>query len=129
MLVSIIQSWSLLAFNGPSANVLSGQRGPRAQRHFNGCHDERVKSEHGDPVSSIGKKREGGQDRGEERGVRGGVKATGGRTDGIIGQVCEQRGDGEKQEEEGGKRGGNWAIRSLRFAIGYRSIILKMMMC
>lgn len=60
MLVSIIQSQSLLAFNGPSANVLSGQRGPRAQHHFNGCHDERVKSEHGDPVS-IGKKKKGGQ--------------------------------------------------------------------
>lgn len=56
VLVSIIQSRSLLAFNGPSANVLSGQWGPRAQHHFNGCHDERVKSEHGDPVS-IGKKK------------------------------------------------------------------------
>lgn len=54
----------MLAFNGPSANVLSGQRGPRAQRHFNGCHDERVKCEHGDPVSSIGKNR---VDRAEER--------------------------------------------------------------
>lgn len=46
--------------------MLSGQRGPRAQRNFNGCHDERVKSEHADPVSSIGKKREGGQGKGEE---------------------------------------------------------------
>lgn len=66
MLVSIIQSRSLLAFNGPSANVLSGQRGPRTQRHFNGCHDERGKLEHGDPVSSIGKKKERGHGRGEE---------------------------------------------------------------
>lgn len=57
-----------MAFNGPSANVLSGQRGPRAQRHFNGCNDERVKSEHGDPVSFIGKTREGGQ--GNGKGVR-----------------------------------------------------------
>lgn len=84
----------MLAFNGPSANVLSGQRGPRAQRHFNGCHDESVKSEHGDPVSSIGKKREGGHGRREELGHGNGVKATGGRTDGIIGQVYEQRGVG-----------------------------------
>lgn len=59
----------MLAFNGPSANVLSGQRGPRAQRHFNGCHDERVKSEHGDPVSSIGKTREGVK-AGQRRGLR-----------------------------------------------------------
>lgn len=75
MLVSIIQSQSLLAFNGPSANALSGQRGPRAQRHFNGCHDERVKSEHGDPVSSIGKKEEGGRGRIEERCEKTGVGA------------------------------------------------------
>lgn len=78
MLVSIIQRRSLLAFNGPSANVLSGQRGPRAQRHFNGCHDERVKPEQGYPVSSIGKKREAGQGRGKETGDRVGVRATGG---------------------------------------------------
>lgn len=76
VLLSIIQTRSLLAFNGPSANVLSGQRGPRAQRHFNGCHDERVKSEQGDPVSSIGKETEGGQGRGEKVGGRGGVRAT-----------------------------------------------------
>ncbi len=63
--------------------MLSGQQGPRAQRHFNGCHDERVKCEHGDPVSSIGKKREGGQGRGGGRRQT----ATGGRTDGDVGQV------------------------------------------
>jgi len=84
VLLSIIQSRSLLAFNGPSANVLSGQRGPRAQHHFNGCHDERVKLEHGDPVSSIGKKMQGGKGRGGEWRDRGRVKATGERTDGII---------------------------------------------
>lgn len=78
MLVLIIQGQSLSAFNGPSANVLLGQRGPRAQRHFNGCHDERVKPERGDPVSSIGKNK-GGQSRGEVWGL-----ATGVRTDGII---------------------------------------------
>lgn len=48
---------------------------------------------------------------------RGGVKATEGRTDGFIGQVCEQRGDGKKQEEEGGKRAGNCAIRSLHLPL------------
>lgn len=31
-----------------------GPAGPSAQRHFNGWHDERVESEHGDPLSSIG---------------------------------------------------------------------------
>lgn len=60
VLVSIIQSPSLLAFNGPSANVLSGQRGPRAQRHFNGCHDERVKSEQGGSCI-IHRKEDGGE--------------------------------------------------------------------
>lgn len=76
MLVSIIQSRSLLVFNGPRANVLSGQRGPRAQRHFNGCHDERVKLERGDPVSSKDKKKKkGGQSRRQERGT--GVRSSG----------------------------------------------------
>lgn len=42
------------------------------------------------------------------------MKTTAGRTDGIIGQVCEQKADEEKREEEGEKRGGNWAVRSLR---------------
>lgn len=54
MLVSIIQSGSLLAFNGPSTNVLSGQQGPRVQSHFNGCNDESLKLEHGDRVSLAG---------------------------------------------------------------------------
>lgn len=78
VLVSIIQSRSLLLFNGPRANVLSGQQGPRAQRHFNGCHDERVKLEHGDPVSSKDKKKKkkkGGQSRRQERGT--GVRSSG----------------------------------------------------
>lgn len=57
--------------------MLSGQRGPRAQRHFNGCHDERVKSEHGYPVSSISKKKEREKDRGGKSGDSGRVKATG----------------------------------------------------
>lgn len=61
MLVSIIQSGSLLAFNGPSANVLSGQRGPRVQSYFNGCHDERLKSERGDHVSLAGITKERGR--------------------------------------------------------------------
>lgn len=71
MLVSIIQSGSLLAFNGPSANVLSGQRGPRVQSHFNGCHDERLKSECGDRVSLAGITKERG--RGMERAGEGSV--------------------------------------------------------
>lgn len=79
MLVSIIQSRSLLLFNGPRANVLSGQQGPRAQHHFNGCHDERVKLERGDPVSSKDKKKKkkkkGGQSRRQERGT--GVRSSG----------------------------------------------------
>lgn len=78
MLVSIIQSRSLLLFNGPRANVLSDQQGPRAQRHFNGCHDERVKLEHGDPVSSKDKKKKkkkGEQSRRQERGT--GVRSSG----------------------------------------------------
>lgn len=54
VLVSIIQTGPLLAFNGPSANVLSGHREPRALRHFNGCNDERMKSERGDRVSLAG---------------------------------------------------------------------------
>lgn len=33
--------------------------GPKAQHNFNGCHDERVKSERGDTVSSTGKMEEG----------------------------------------------------------------------
>lgn len=67
MLVSIIQSGSLLAFNGPSANVLSGQQGPRLQNHFNGCNDERLKSEHGDRVllAGITKERMGAGEAGE----------------------------------------------------------------
>lgn len=65
MLVSIIQSGSLLAFNGPSANVLSGQQGPRVQSHFNGCNDERLKSEHGDRVSLAGITKERGAGGGE----------------------------------------------------------------
>lgn len=65
VLVSIIQTGLLLAFNGPSANVLSGQRGPRVQRHFNGCNDERMKSERGDPVSLAGTTQERGRGLGE----------------------------------------------------------------
>lgn len=97
--------------------MLSGQRGPRAQRHFNGCHDERVKSEHGDPVSSTDKeeKKKGGQSRRQGRGDRARklgerVKATEERTDGIFGQVCLQSGDGEKQEVESTRKEGNWLL-------------------
>lgn len=39
------------------------------------------------------------------------------KTDGVIGQVGEQRGDGEKQEEGGVKRRGNWAIRFLHLPL------------
>lgn len=76
MLVSIIQSRPLLAFNGPSANVLSGQRGPGPQRRFNGCNDERVKSERGDPVSFLDEAK-GRQDGG--RGEGAGRQATSGK--------------------------------------------------
>lgn len=72
----------MLAFNGPSANVLSGQRGPRVQSHFNGCNDERLKSEHGDRMSLAGITEERG--RGLGRRVRG---PGGEETDGPAGQV------------------------------------------
>lgn len=48
--------------------MLSGQQGPRSERHFNGCHDERVKLEHGYSVSSIGKKT--GQENSGEKSQR-----------------------------------------------------------
>lgn len=87
----------------------NGGPGPSAQRHFNGCHDERGKLEHGSPVSSIGKKKERGQR--QRRGVR-----TQGRRDGHGGgdrwQVWGQRSGGKKQEEKKGERDGNWAIKS-----------------
>lgn len=72
VLVSIIQTGPLLAFNGPSANVLSGQREPRVPRHFNGCNDERMKSERGDRVSLAGTTQERGQVGRQVRGLEGG---------------------------------------------------------
>lgn len=100
MLVSIIQSGSLLAFNGPSANVLSGQRGPRAPSHVNGCNDERLKSEHEDRVSLAGMTKERGRGLGRQvRGLKGGDRWP--RRAGVrLGD------DGGKQEERGGKEEG-----------------------
>lgn len=72
MSVSIIQSGSLLPFNGPSANVLSGRRGPRVQSHFNGCNDERLKSERRDRVTLAGMKERGRGLGGQVRGLKGG---------------------------------------------------------
>lgn len=77
VLVSIIQTRPLLAFNGPSANVLSGQREPRVLRHFNGCNDERMKLERGDRVSLTG----------EGPGGETGEGSGGEETDGLTGQV------------------------------------------
>lgn len=100
MLVSIIQSGSLLAFNGPSANVLSGQRGPRVQSHFNGCNDERLKSEHGDRVSLAGITKDRGRGLGRRvRGLKGGDRWP--RWAGV-----RPGDDGGKQEERGVKRRG-----------------------
>lgn len=72
VLVSIIQTGPLLEFNGPSANVLSGQREPRVLRHFNGCNDERMKSERRDRVSLAGTTQERGQVGRQVRGLEGG---------------------------------------------------------
>lgn len=71
--------------------MLSGQPGPRTERHFNGCHDERVKLEHGYPVSSIGKKTGQGKRRGGKSRDRGRVRVTGEGTDETTGQVEEQK--------------------------------------
>lgn len=91
--------------------MLLDQRRPRDQRHFNGCNDERLKLEHGDPVSFIGETRERGQGRGKAVGDRYWGKATGGKADGITGKVREQRGDGDKQEAKGVNTKGHLAIR------------------
>lgn len=72
--------------------MLSGQQGPRAERHFNGCHDERVKLERGYPVSSIGERTGHGERRGGKSKDMRRVMATGEGTDGITGQVGEQEG-------------------------------------
>lgn len=77
-----------------------------------------MKSEHGDPVSFIGKTREGEWGKGEWGEEAGMVQGPlGGGTDGVVGQVGEQRGDGEEQEEGGVKRRGNWAIRFLHLLL------------
>ena len=125
MLVSIIQSWSLLAFNGLSANVLSGQRGPRARSHFNGCHDERVKSEQGDSVSLIGEKKVGGHGRGERRqgwGEGHRRRAQMAFLDRYVSSGVMER-NRKKREERGTEIG----LLVPLFATGYKSIILKMM--
>lgn len=102
MLVSIIQSGSLLAFNGPSANVLSGQRGPRVQSHFNGCNDERLKPEHGDRVTLAGITKERGQGRVE--GWEAGEGSKGDRWPRWAG--VRPGHDGGKQEEREVKKRG-----------------------
>lgn len=84
--------------------MLSGQRGPGVQRRFNGCNDERLKLEHGDPVSRC--------DRGEGTGAGEPGEGSGGRRQmDFAGQVRDGGGwkEARKQEERGSRREGEAA--------------------
>lgn len=106
VLVSIIQSRPLSAFNGPSANVLSGQRGPGAQRHFNGCNDESLKSDRGDRVSIAGTAGVGETGEGSE----------GRRQMALLGRYETGWWGGGRKNRGPKEEGGKWSVRIPLFA-------------